>query len=125
MQKASYEQCTSHTDTIISQRISQCRQPPRLGPGEYPGSCSPKGASFLRLILGLLLALGLAGLPKVLWAQRLSLLALQPQSFRLLLFCCFLILQLQDCCVFEADSLQRQIVENQILHLWGSSWGSS
>ena len=63
--------------------------------GEYPGSCGSKGASFLFLILGLFLALGLAELPKVLWAQRLCLLALQPQSFCFLLLRCLLVIQLQ------------------------------
>ena len=71
-------------------------QAPGWGEGTYPGSCSAKGASFLLFILGSLLALGLAGLPKVLRAQRLRLLALQPQSFRLLLFRRLLIVQLQD-----------------------------
>ena len=98
-----------------SERCHKCSKPlmchralfnvPQDKGGAYPGGCSSKGACLLVLIHGFRLALGLAGLAKVLGAQCLCFLALQPQCFRLLLFRSLLVIRLRICSMFSADIL--------------------
>ena len=70
----------------------------------HPGSCSSKCAGFLCTVFCFWLALILAGLLKVFWPQRLRLLALEPESFRLFFLCSLLIVRL------SAHSLSEELL---------------